>query len=111
MTLLYRRHCHRQPVWLFDEAELASLPQQPEELLLAVLALTTRFSASPYFYHTDRNDMSQRFGDAARNLVMLKIANAGVSFSTIQSLCLLAWAGFAGLFLAPPNKPQQQHHT
>ncbi|KAI1623112.1 hypothetical protein EDD37DRAFT_682606 [Exophiala viscosa] len=103
MTLLYRRHCHRQPVWLFDDVELASLSQQPEELLLAILALTTRFSANPYFHRTDRIDMAQRFGDAARNLVMLKIANAGVRFSTIQSLCLLAYAGFAArdTFLAP----------
>jgi hypothetical protein len=108
MTLLYWRHCHRQPVWLFDDVELASLPQQPEELLLALLALTTRFSESPHFRHTDRNAMSQRFGDAARNLVMLKIANGGVSFSTNQSLCLLACAGFAGL---SPTSAATSYHS
>ncbi|KIW19123.1 hypothetical protein PV08_03415 [Exophiala spinifera] len=96
MVALYRQHCHRQPVWLFSDAELESLSEQPEELLLAMLAITTRFSESAHFRDKNRNDMSQRFGDAARNLVMLKIANAGVGLGTIQSLCLLAWAGFAG---------------
>ncbi|EXJ89888.1 hypothetical protein A1O3_02955 [Capronia epimyces CBS 606.96] len=102
MSQLYRRHCHRQPLWLFDDAELASLPQQPEELVLSILALTTRFSESPYFERDrdrgrdhDRLEMSQRFSDAARNRVMLKIANAAVKFSTIQSLCLLSWVSFA----------------
>lgn len=99
MAVLYRQHCHRQPVWLFSDTELDSLSEQPEELLLAILAITTRFSASAHFRHRDRNDMSQRFGDAARNLVMLKIANGGVGLGTIQSLCLLAWAEFAGLFI------------
>jgi hypothetical protein len=89
--------CHRQPLCLFDEAELRSLPKQPEELVLSILALTTRFSSKAYFQR-DKEAMAQRFYDAAKSLVMLRIANASVKFSTIQAICLLACAGFAGSF-------------
>ncbi|KAL2410716.1 hypothetical protein ABEF91_000112 [Exophiala dermatitidis] len=93
VPLLYRRHCHRQPLWIFDEGELAILHQQSEDLVLSTLILTTQFSANPYFERR-RAKMSQQFRDAARKRVMLTIANAAVSLSTLQSLCLLSWASF-----------------
>jgi hypothetical protein len=39
---------------------------------------------------------SDAYADAARSLVMLRIANASVNLSTLQALCLLAFLNLVG---------------
>lgn len=36
------------------------------------------------------------YGDSARTLVMLRIANGTVELETIESLCLLSYSSFLG---------------
>lgn len=89
---LYLECCHRQPVWCLNIKELGNLETHPEELICSILALTMRFSRE--------FEQGQRYADSAKSLVMLKIANGSVELATIESLCLLAYSSFIGMF--PP---------
>lgn len=57
-----------------------------EELMLAILALTAQF--------LDDTKSPEMYADACRSLIMLRIASGKVTISTLQSLCLLAYANF-----------------
>ncbi|KAH6679993.1 hypothetical protein F5X68DRAFT_234509 [Plectosphaerella plurivora] len=86
----YFRCSHRQPVWLFERAE--ELTQDTaEELSLVVLGISLQYSQqdSPPFHNTTLQAPST-YTDAARSLIMLKLANATVAMQTLQALCLLA---------------------
>ncbi|KAH8797961.1 putative C6 transcription factor [Xylogone sp. PMI_703] len=72
---LYFQFCHRQPLWLFERNDLnPPVDRHPEELIFSLLALSTR--------------------EIARSHIMLKIGQGAIQLSTIQSLCLLAFANF-----------------
>lgn len=86
---LYFQYCHRQPVWLFDREEVKDPSYMSEELACSILTLTSRFSQ-------ERDEMLH-YGDSARTLVMLRIANGTVDLETIESLCLLAYSSFLGM--------------
>lgn len=86
---LYFENCHRQPIWCFDRDELEDKGACSTELLCSILALTSRFSR-------DRDHL-QRYGNSARNLIMLRVANGTVELETIESLCLLAYSSFIGM--------------
>ncbi|OQD68866.1 hypothetical protein PENDEC_c030G00927 [Penicillium decumbens] len=83
---LYFQYCHRQPIWCFDREEIKDLSHISEELVCSILTLTSRFSK-------ERDEMLH-YGDTARTLVMLRIANGTVELETIESLCLLAYSSF-----------------
>ncbi|KAJ6151432.1 hypothetical protein N7470_007029 [Penicillium chermesinum] len=83
---VYFQYCHRQPIWCFDREEVKDPSYISEELACSILTLTARFSQ-------DRDDL-QHYGDTARTLVMLRIANGTVEIETIESLCLLSFASF-----------------
>jgi len=85
---LYFQYCHRQPIWCFDREEIKDLSHISEELVCSILTLTSRFSK-------ERDEMLH-YGDTARTLVMLRIANGTVELETIESLCLLAYSSFVG---------------
>ncbi|KAJ5915855.1 hypothetical protein N7454_010996 [Penicillium verhagenii] len=51
-----------------------------------IITLTSRFSQ-------DRDEI-QQYGDTARTLVMLRIANGTIELETIESLCLLSYSSF-----------------
>ncbi|EED22146.1 C6 transcription factor, putative [Talaromyces stipitatus ATCC 10500] len=91
---LYFRFCHRQPLWLFEREELSSPEDIAEELVFSLLALTVRFSTTTYFASRSHQQLAQRYGEVARGLTMFRIAQGAVQMSTIQSLCLLAFANF-----------------
>lgn len=95
---LYFRFCHRQPLWLFEREELSSPDFLVEELTFALLALTMRFSTTTYFENRAHKGLSQRYGEVARGHIMFRIAQGTVQMSTIQSLCLLAFANFTGKY-------------
>lgn len=92
---LYHQYCHMQPLWLFDEEEIACPDNCPEEVILAILALALRFSKQRRF--AERMDLiCDKYAESARNHITLQIARGEVQLSTIQSLCLLALANFVG---------------
>ncbi|KAJ5466153.1 hypothetical protein N7530_009940 [Penicillium desertorum] len=83
---LYFEYCHRQPIWCFDREQVSDPSYLSEELVCCLLALTSRFSR-------DREHL-QHYGDSARSLVMLRMANGTVELETIESLCLLSYSSF-----------------
>ncbi|EPS29317.1 hypothetical protein PDE_04266 [Penicillium oxalicum 114-2] len=83
---LYFQYCHRQPIWCFDREEVKDTSYISEELVCSILTLTARFS-------TEREELLH-YGDSARTLVMLRIANGTVELETIESLCLLSYSSF-----------------
>ncbi|KAJ5092975.1 hypothetical protein N7456_008836 [Penicillium angulare] len=83
---LYFQYCHRQPIWCFDREEVKDPSYISEELVCSIITLTARFSQ-------DRDEI-QQYGDTARTLVMLRIANGTVELETIESLCLLSYSAF-----------------
>ncbi|KAJ5084915.1 transcriptional regulator family: Fungal Specific TF [Penicillium alfredii] len=83
---LYFENCHRQPIWCFDRDELRDQSCLSEELVCSILALTSRFSRE--------QDQFQHYGDSARSLIMLRMANGTVELETIESLCLLSYSSF-----------------
>ncbi|KAB8211813.1 hypothetical protein BDV34DRAFT_184326 [Aspergillus parasiticus] len=83
---LYFHYCHRQPIWCFDYEDLEEKGSLSDELIYSVLALTARFSREP--------GQSQRYGNTARTLIMLRVANGTVDLETIESLCLLSYSSF-----------------
>lgn len=89
---LYFLYCHRQPIWCFNRDEL---DDHSQELICSILALTSRFLR-------ERAQL-QRYGEAARRLAMLRIANGTVELETIESLCLLSYSSFLGMILWIPS--------
>jgi hypothetical protein len=83
---LYFKYCHRQPIWCFERDEVGEFAAMPEELACSILALTSRFS--------QKRDHLQLYGNNAKTLVMLRIANGTVDLTTIESLCLLSYSSF-----------------
>lgn len=96
---LYFEYCHRQPIWCFDREEVSDPSHLSEELVCCLLALTSRFSR-------DRDHL-QHYGDSARSLVMLRMANGTVELETIESLCLLSYSSFLGMSLGHQVKRLQ----
>ncbi|KAK1763777.1 L-pipecolate oxidase [Phialemonium atrogriseum] len=85
---LYFKYCHRQPIWCFEREELGDYGSIPEELASSILALTSRFSEKR------ERDLVQLYGNNAKTLIMLRIANGTVDLTTIESLCLLSYSSF-----------------
>ncbi|CAG7931971.1 unnamed protein product [Penicillium olsonii] len=83
---LYFEYCHRQPIWCFERDEVSDPSCLSEEIICCLLALTSRFSR-------DRDHL-QHYGDSARSLIMLRMANGSVGLETIESLCLLSYSSF-----------------
>lgn len=85
---LYFKYCHRQPIWLFDRDELEDQGDLPDELVLSIQVLASRFSR-------DR-DQWQHYGNNAKRLIMLRVASGTVELATIESLCLLSYSFLIG---------------
>lgn len=88
---MYFKYCHRQPIWCFEREEIGRQGSLPEELACSILALTSRFS--------EKRDHLQLYGNNAKTLVMLRIANGTVDITTIESLCLLSYSSFIGTYM------------
>lgn len=87
---LYFDFCHRQPIWCFEREDVSDFNSIPEELACSLLALTARFSP--------KQDQLRQYGNNARHLIMLRIANGAVDIETIESLCLLSYSSFIGMW-------------
>ncbi|KAH7024505.1 uncharacterized protein B0I36DRAFT_415910 [Microdochium trichocladiopsis] len=104
----YLKYCEGQPLYLFHrETFVRSLRFRPDELLLAILALTLRFkdatatpgttsSASTHGHATEEYGPqdSLTLASKAHALVMAKIGTRAIELSTLQTLCLLAFVHF-----------------
>jgi len=86
---VYFSCCHRQPLWLFDQGGSLS-PDTCEELIFAILSLSIQYAPDDFL--EAQLESPAAYSDAARSLVMLRIANASVVLSTLQALCLLAFS-------------------
>ncbi|KXJ85727.1 hypothetical protein Micbo1qcDRAFT_237374 [Microdochium bolleyi] len=84
---IYFQRCHRQPVWCFEREDVRDQASLPDELVYSILALTSRFFSV-------RRAQLQRYGNDARRLIMLRVANGSVALATIESLCLLSHSSF-----------------
>ena len=85
---LYFKFCHRQPIWCLEREDIDDLASIPDELACSILALTSRFS--------EKREHLRLYGNIAKTLVMLRIANGTVDLSTIESLCILSYSSFVG---------------
>lgn len=99
---LYFQYCHRQPIWCFDREEVKDPSYISEELACSIVTLTARFSQ-------ERDEM-QHYGDTARTLIMLRIANGSVELETLESLCLLSYSSFLGKAHACHQDSKQPSH-
>ena len=92
---LYLKHCNYQPLPLFSESLMNSLPSRDPELLLAILALASRFETINYAVHNaPLPDTFEVYATPAKEMVMRRVAHGPVELSTIQTLCLLSLAEF-----------------
>lgn len=80
---------HRQPIWLFEPPNKLS-PDCSEEILLCILGLSIQYAESSFTEFQLQS--SSAYNDAARSLIMLRIANSTVDLSVLQSLCLLSYS-------------------
>ncbi|KFH47071.1 hypothetical protein ACRE_021170 [Hapsidospora chrysogenum ATCC 11550] len=85
---LYFLYCHRQPIWCFEREQVSDYSRIPEELACSILALTSRY--------TDKRNQMQLYGENAKTLIMLRIANGTVEVTTLESMCLLSYSSFIG---------------
>jgi hypothetical protein len=86
---LYFEYCHRQPIWCFEREEVSDYNSLHDELACSILTLTLRFS--------ENRDQAQLYGNNAKSLIMLRIANGTVDLATLESLCLLSYSSFIGM--------------
>ena len=85
---LYFKFCHKQPIWCLEREDINDYASLPDELACSILALMSRFS--------EKRDQWRLYGNTAKTLIMLRIANGSVDLATIESLCLLAYSSFVG---------------
>lgn len=95
---LYLLYCDCQPLPLFDrDSFINTLETRDPEVLLSMLALTSRFS-------NDVNTRSNLFEivkgyiEAARGLVIRRLSDGPIELSTLQSLCLMSLVEFTSKF-------------
>lgn len=86
---VYFERIHRQPIWCFNRQDLGYNTEISRELIYSILELTARFSRN-------RDHETQHYGENARWLIMLRVANDTVELESIESLCLLSYSAFIG---------------
>lgn len=92
---LYFQYNHRQPLWVFEPEDLSFPENCSQEVLFAVLSLASRYSTLTLTPDELAQTIS-KYSQAARNLIISKIANGTVDLATLQSLCILSFSNFVG---------------
>lgn len=98
MVDVYFQYCHMQPLWLFDHGDLDSPDNYCEEIILALMALTLPYSSNVRF-RGRTEELSRHYSKLARDHILLQVTEGSVKLSTIQGLCILAFANFIGELL------------
>ena len=97
IAMAYLTHCNYQPLPLFlPDMLLSTLKERNHELILAILALASRFVSN-------QADQIEGYTATARSLVMQRVSNGPVELSTIQSLCILSLLEFNSTFPLTPT--------
>lgn len=99
MVDVYFQYCHMQPLWLFDHGDLDSPDNYCEEIILALMALTLPYSSNIRF-RGRTEELSRHYSKLARDHILLQVTEGSVKLSTIQGLCILAFANFIGGLLS-----------
>lgn len=95
---LYLLYCDCQPLPLFDKNSfISSLEIRDPEVLLSMLALTSRFSDDPTV-RSNLTEVVNGYMEAARALVIQRLSDGPIELSTLQSLCLLSLIDFTSKF-------------
>lgn len=89
---LYLRCCNHQPLPLFHpEGFVETIASRDPELLLAIQAISLRFTAGPAVDSVALRGHATR----ARSLVMERVNYGRLEVSSLQTLCLLALYEFS----------------
>ncbi|RSL57628.1 hypothetical protein CEP54_008166 [Fusarium duplospermum] len=80
---IYFTRIHRQPLWLFD-TESPPTPNSSVELICVILALSVTYDDSGFSDTGLRSPIS--YGNTARRLIMLKVAEGSVDLQSVQAL-------------------------
>ncbi|KAL8868161.1 MAG: hypothetical protein Q9198_008279, partial [Flavoplaca austrocitrina] len=92
---LYMQFCHCQPLPLFSPNHFANnIMSRDPEARLSIVGLSLRFEhrVRP---QSDHQAESAEYLESARTLVMKRIIEGRIELSTLQCLCLLAFADFS----------------
>lgn len=95
MVDVYFQFCHMQPLWLFDRSDLGSPSQYSKEIILPLLALTLPYSTQERF-QGKTEELSRHYSKLGRDHILLQVSHGNVKLSTMQGLCMLAFANFIG---------------
>ncbi|KAG9229599.1 fungal-specific transcription factor domain-containing protein, partial [Amylocarpus encephaloides] len=91
----YLLYCDCQPLPLFHKSSFqVSLRERDPEVLLAILALASRFSDLRTLEDGRRAEVAASWAGEARAIISKRVFDGNVEFSTIQSLCLLTLVDF-----------------
>lgn len=91
---LYLVYCDCQPLPLFNrETFMEILGAREPEILLSILALSSRFSANVEI-RSNHVEIANNYAESARLLVIQKVSVGPIEISTLQSLCLLSLIDF-----------------
>ncbi|KAF2709368.1 hypothetical protein K504DRAFT_431849 [Pleomassaria siparia CBS 279.74] len=91
---VYLQYCDCQPLPLFHRASfIQTLEHRDPEVLLSLLALTSRFTGSPNSPPNHAKPVRE-YVDTARGIISKKVFDGTIELSTIQALCLLALVDF-----------------
>lgn len=85
-----------QPLWLFERSDLASSDQQVDEVILPLMALSFPYSRNTK-YHGRTEELSRHYSRLGREHILHQITQGNVKISTMQGLCMLAFANFIGV--------------
>lgn len=85
----YYEYAHRQPLWLFERDDALN-SDCCEELLLTILSIAAQHSSTNSF--REHLHSAETYSDAARSMIMLRIASASVDMRILQALCLLSFS-------------------
>ncbi|KAI8653762.1 Zn(2)-C6 fungal-type domain-containing protein [Fusarium sp. Ph1] len=85
---IYFTRIRRQPLWLFD-TEFPPTPDSSVELICVILALSVTYDDAGFSDSGLRSPLF--YGNTARRLIMLKVAEGTVDLQSVQALCLLAF--------------------
>jgi hypothetical protein len=95
MVDVYFQFCHMQPLWLFDRTDLGSPNQYSDDIILPLLALTLPYSSQDRFQGRTE-ELSRHYSKLGRDHILEQISLGNVQISTMQGLCMLAFANFIG---------------
>jgi hypothetical protein len=95
MIDVYFQFCHMQPLWLFERDDVDSAEQHSEEIVLPLMALAFPYSSNPK-YQGKTEELSRHYSKLGRDHILLQVTQGNVKMSTMQGLCMLAFANFLG---------------